>query len=163
MKTIKEVLEKALMTIESTQIDYIKYDHKKPGAFNFEAIGKVILVKRMLAELIGADINHYLLPGEPVFEEGDDKRDWIHFISPIEDEPTSSQLNFLLNTLLPSCDGLSGIQDSDDACIRCFRRMIAEVAGYPELKHYGLLGKMKDEPLYYSGYQSKESDKKTKL
>lgn len=141
----------ALNTLGGTQIDYHNYG--KDSLYNFEVIGKVVVAKRVLAEILGLDINQYLLPGESEFEDGDDKQDWQRFTSPSSSlELTLKEKTFLQKTLMPMLDKVSGVYDSDDACLRCVRRMIAEVSGYPDLSHYRLLREDNIKPLYFKQY-----------
>lgn len=152
----KSVLKKALESLSHVQLDYYTYGNNRVEVYDYASIGKMVLAQRALAELLGEDINQYLLPGESPMdiEDGDDPNDWQRFISSTEtSELTPKEKKFILNTILPMLKNLGGIHDSDDASLRCAKRMIAEAAGYPELSHYRLLMEKDIKPLYYKNYE----------
>jgi hypothetical protein len=139
----KKVLASALNTLSSSFIDYYNYNKEIKERFNFDKMGRAIMAKRMMAELldVGFGINQYLLPGESPCEEDDNPKDWYNFAKPSTSEKlTEKEKEYLKNTLLPIMNKLSGLNDSDDACLRVCTRKIAELAGYQPIGHYRLLG-----------------------
>lgn len=150
----KRVLSEALHSLNCSAIDYYNYHHSgKQNHYNFEVIGKVIFAKRFLAEMldVGKDLNNYLLPGESQidFEDGDNPEDWYNFChKSISSELTEKEKTILINDVLSLLSGVSGINDGDDACLRCAKRMIAEVASYEPLSHFRLLFEKEVKPKY---------------
>lgn len=156
----KEVLEKALSSLDGVNIDI--YTHYHSGAkerYDFTAIGKMMVVKRMLAEMLSKDLNDYLMPGESEATDDEEMKDLFRFYNPMKNDNLEKKDKlFLLNTVLPMLDKLGGINDSDDACLRCAKRMIAEVAGYEFLNHYRLMREEDVKPLYYKNYEIFKKD-----
>ena len=152
----KHILNQVLITIGSINADY----YGSP-LYNFDCIGRLVLVKRMLAEIIDLDINDYLLPNESKFEGIDEygynnnREEWIKFIKPcLKDNLTDKEVKFLLETLLPTINKIPAVDDSDSACLRCAKRMVAEVAGYHDLKHYRLMYEDEVKPIYFKDYKA---------
>jgi hypothetical protein len=145
----RKIIQKAYESFKSTFIDYYSYSNTKTR-FNFESLGKALIIHRMLVEFLQLDINQALLPGEFTFkkEEDDDIEDWIHFSSGASDSDLTTVEKDFLITILEISNSLSGLNDSDEACLRCFRRMIAEVIHYQPLSHYRLLMEKEVKNLY---------------
>lgn len=139
------MLRSVLDTLSSTRIDLRVYRHtSKPDAlelYNYSSLGKSMLALRMLSELLCRQYE-FLLPGE--YWDDDTTLDELRVYTPVDrsdyDEPlTDSEKRWLIQVLLVVMDGVGGIDDGDDACLRVARRKIAEVARYPNLSHYRLM------------------------
>lgn len=59
----------------------------------------------------------------------------------------------VLLSAISTIHGVEGVSDSDDACLRCAARMIAEVLGLPFGEYRLLKEPNPPGPLYYSDYK----------
>lgn len=145
----RKIIQKAYTSFKTIFIDYYSNSSSKEP-FNFETLGKALIIHRMLVEFLQLDINQALLPGEIPFEEeeGDDINDWLHFSSGASDSDLTSIEKDFLTRILEISNSLFGLNDSDNASLRCFRRMIAEVIHYQPLSHYRLLMEKEVKNLY---------------
>lgn len=121
------------------------------GYYDFEIIGKVVVIRRMLAELLQLDIYEHIMPGEYIDDE--DGIQELRFIKEKElsskgEQSLTKSEESLLNHILKISTGMTGVTDADDACLRCARRMLAEVLGLP-LANYRLMAEQEVKPLYY--------------
>ena len=143
----RQIIEKAYESFKTVFIDYYAYSSK--AQFNFESLGKALIIRRMLVEFLQLDINQALLPGEFFFDAQEDNiEDWIRFSHGASSEDLTDEEKQFLTTILTISDSLSGIHDGDDACLRCFSRMIAEVIHYQPISHYRLLMEKEVKNLY---------------
>lgn len=151
----RKILSRALYSLNCSAIDYYNYhNNEKKQHYNFEVIGQIIFAKRFLAEMldIGKELNNYLLPGEPQidFKNGDNPEDWYNFCQKsVSSELTKKEKEILINDVLSLLSNVSGINDGDDACLRCAKRMIAEVANYEPLSDFRLLFEKEIKPKYF--------------
>jgi hypothetical protein len=159
------LFNRLLNTLDGVVINYytnFTIGKNNSERYDYAQIGKMVFAKRVIAELIGADINKYLFPGESVFNEEkddeDDIEDWLHFFKKNQkDLPLTVDVKkFLKKELLTVLSNLSGLNDSDDACLRCASRMLAEVIGEPELNRYRLMMEKELKPLYFKEYSPKD-------
>jgi hypothetical protein len=125
--------------------------------FDFEIIGKVMVIRRMLAELLCLNLLNHIMPGEYT-DDDTGLPDELRFIEEKElstkgEQSLTKDEQYLLEQVLRFSSGMSGLTDSDDACLRCARRMLAEVLGKP-LNGYGLMGERELKPIYYKDYQN---------
>lgn len=157
-ETEHKVLRSVLDTLSGTKIDLHVYRHtSKPDAlelYNYGSLGKTLLALRMLSELLGRQF-YFLLPGE--YCDDDTTLDDLRVYTPGDrsdfDEPlTNSEKRWLIQVLLVVMNGVSGIDDGDDACLRVARRKVAEVAGYPFLNHYRLMMEDTVKPKFFFEY-----------
>jgi hypothetical protein len=135
----KEQREVLLMAYNSFDVELDSDDYIN--------IGKIIIIRRRLAELLGLNLSVNILPGEYFDEE--DPIEW-RFIAPsVETEELSKDEMIFLKETLKITGGVGGCTDSDDACLRCARRMLAEVVEYEPLNHYRLLFEKEMKNIYY--------------
>lgn len=116
---------------------------------DYTAIGKLIVVRRKLAELLGVSIKNNPLPGE-YFDDEDDEELENRFInkSP-QDTPLTENEKKFIKHCLNLLSNVGGLSDSDDACLRCSTRMLAELCDYEPLAHYRLLYEKEVKRMYY--------------
>ena len=118
---------------------------------DYEFIGKIIVIRRILAELLGLNLANHIMPGEYIDDE-EPAQEYIYIdikkLSPKGEQLLTKSEQSLLNQVLKISYGISGTKDSDDACMRCSRRMVAEVLGLP-LEKYRLLRENDITPKYY--------------
>jgi hypothetical protein len=151
-----QVLNQALDSLNNSFIDYYNSGEKREnGPFDYESIGKVIVARRFLAELLGIteNFNFYLLPGESevILEEGDNTEDWYNFTNKSTSENlTDQEKKTILEQILIPLDSVSGINDGDNACIRCARRMIAETIRFEPISKYRLMFEKEISPKYFN-------------
>ena len=153
----RTTLLKALDTLDGIRHDLHNYNKDSKHSHNFTSLGSWLAARRMLAELLNLDINDYLLPGECNIDYlEDDVDEYRVFTAPSDNTSPLSEKEkkFVLGTILPAIDNIMGLYDSDDACVRCLRRMLGEVVDRENLEKYRLLGegrKKKEELslLYY--------------
>jgi hypothetical protein len=153
------VLSDALQSLTVSVVDDHAYNHNRSqsdqiDSYNYRAIGKMVMGKRMLAELLARPFGN-LLPGETDDEEDTTLDEMCRFINPSpHDRPLNNrEKQFLINVVLIVLDGVGGLGDGDEACIRVAKRRIAEVAGYPDLGRYRLMMENEVKPLYFQEYQ----------
>lgn len=158
----RQVLERVLSSLDAVQVDTYVYSHNgrrnSDDAYNYDGLGRQLMGKRMIAELLGIPQEH-MLPGE-FYEDESDLPD-LHVYTPAirsgDDEPlTSTEKVWIQTILLPVLSHLSGLSDSDDAVLRCVRREVAEVAGYPNLSHYRLMLEKEVKPLFFRDYKAEQ-------
>lgn len=157
----REILTRALSTLDNIQVDLHVYSHastthrvRRDSLYDYEVLGRLMLGRRMLSELLGQQ-RKYLLPGEYVDEEDfdDEVLEYVPFPRSKDDEPlTDNERRWMSKVLLVVLDGIAGVTDTDDACRRVLLREIAEVAGYPNLAHYRLLMESEVKPLFFEEY-----------
>lgn len=154
----RKVLMRALSSLSCVLVDtHIYASHRVSSGgemYDYSGLGRQVMGKRLLAEIIGIP-QSYMLPGEFYEDESDlpgllmytpDKRS-------AEGEPLiNEEKKWLQTKLLPVLAHISGVSDSDDAVLRCIRREVAEVAGYPNLSHFRLLYEKTVGPLYFKSY-----------
>lgn len=151
----KELLKKILDTLSGVSLEIGVPAHRQStDIYNFNAIGKAFVIKRILAEMAGANLNEHLLPGEYPAESPGEFEEMHRFYTELKTPWLSKEDKLYLQTkVLPLFNELSGVSDSDDACLRCAARMVAEVCGYPHLSHYRLLMEKEVKPLYNKKYE----------
>lgn len=117
---------------------------------DYEVIGKVVAIRRMLAELLDLDLSQNMMPGEYIDDEEDElERKYFEKSSEVSEELTKMEI-IRINRILKISSNMRGLYDSDDACLRCARRMLAEVIDYEPLSHYRLMGERDEvKPIYY--------------
>ena len=157
----RQVLMQALDTLSNVQVDTHVYAHQKQygvGVYDYDMLGRQIICKRMLAEFVGIPQAH-LLPGE-FYEDESDIPDLLVYTPTIRSsnaEPlTTEEKKWLQIKILTAMDYLSGVSDSDAAVLRCAKRRVAEVSGYPELSRYRLLHEKEIKPLYFQEYKAEQ-------
>lgn len=158
----RQVLMRALDSLSSVTVDTHVYAHQRQyneSAYDYDVLGRQILISRMLAEFVGIPHEH-LLPGE--FYEDESDLPGLLVYTPTkrsaEGEPLlDSEKKWLQANVLPVLNHVSGVSDSDDAVLRCVKREIAEVAGYPDLSRYRLMLENEVKPLYFNAYVPVES------
>lgn len=156
----RAVLTEALHTLESVVVDHYMSDHQlsnTPDLYDYRSVGKMVIGKRILSELLSQPFNN-LMPGEQYHEDveyDDHLEDFYRFTIPGDyNTPlTTTEKQFLISKLLGGLEGIGGLGDIDDACMRVARRQIAEVAGYPDLRRYRLLFESTVKPMYFHDYQ----------
>lgn len=153
----RKVLLNTLESLDVTVVDTHVYSHTAGGTvdlYNYRAIGKMVVAKRMIAELLGIP-HKYLMSGENWDEEEIELDATCRFATPsVPGEPlTRQEKQWLIDTVLVVLNGIGGLNDGDEACLRVATRRIAEVAGYPDLSHYRLLGEHTVKPIYFRAYQ----------
>ena len=128
-----EVIEKALHALEVQ----VMYD-------DFESLGRIMTVRRRLAEILGTNVlSEKLLPHED-----------IEYVEPLLIKHSEMGESFTedekkeLGYILQIARKIAGCNDSDDACLRCGTRMLAELVG-ENLHSYRLLYEKEVKPLYY--------------
>lgn len=121
------------------------------GYMDYEFIGRIIVLRRILAELLGLDLSTHIMPGEYI-DEDEKNQEYIYIdekkLSLKGEQLLTKSEQLILNSVLEISYGISGVQDSDDACMRCARRMVAEVLGL-SLENYRLIGESNVTPKYY--------------
>lgn len=125
------------------------------GYHDYEVIGKILVIRRMLAEILGLSLRDNVMPGEGVDDDDDvQEKRFIgeNDLSSNEEKSLTKSEQNLLRQVLGVSKGMYGVTDGDDACIRCARRMIAEVAGEP-IEYYRLMMEKEVKPLYYKEYK----------
>ncbi len=154
------VLSSALHTLKLIKFDFHIYKNNNQNEpLNFHSLGKIVYAKRVLNEALGLKIDQLhevLLPGETNFDdEDDDINDWYQFTSPftINNESLSlKEKKIIYKLVYLNIQNMCGISDSDDACLRCCKREIAEVLGLP-LKNNFLLFEKEVSPKYFKNYK----------
>lgn len=136
-----QILNSSLETLQTIEVMYDDY----------ESIGRLIVARRYLAELLDKNLQDYVLPGESNLPE--DKDDiFCHFIDTAfnaqTDEYTQAQMMIVKN-LIAIIRKIGGMSDSDDACLRCTVRMLAETLPEEDLSQYRLLYEKEIKNLYY--------------
>lgn len=153
----RDVLSHALQSLDSAAIDYWN-----PTGANYEAVGRAVMAKRALAEILARDtedVARYALPGEYIDEDATFV-DLCHFTYPssVGTPLTVKEKTIIERKVLDVLQGVSGISDGDDACIRCAKRMIAEVLGITPLSRYRLMLENDVKPLYFKEYTPNEME-----
>lgn len=165
--TERKVVSDALSGLDSVIVDdyvypHVRLDVKAFGTaidlYDYRAHGKMVIGKRMLAELLGRP-QDYLLSGECYDEEYADEdpiSELCRFVDPSDTETplSTKEKQWLIDTVLMVLDGIGGVGDGDQACMRVARRRIAEVAGHPELTWFRLMMEEDVNPLYFQEYQA---------
>lgn len=116
---------------------------------DYISMGKVLVVRKKLGELLGTHAREVLLPGESYDEE--DKNEPYEYMfteASGQEDLTEKEIKFLKH-VLEIASTISGCFDSDSACLRCACRMLAEVTNYEPLSHYGLLYETEVKRKYY--------------
>jgi hypothetical protein len=136
-----QILKSSLETLQTIEVMYDDY----------ESIGRLMVARRYLAELLNENLQDYALPGESTLPE--DKDDIAcHFIDTSfnhhTDKYTQSQIMIVKN-LMMIIRKIGGMSDSDDACLRCAVRMLAETLPEEDLSKYRLLYEKEVKNLYY--------------
>lgn len=152
----RRVLTSALASLSSIELDLHVYklsDRREP--YNFDVIGRVVMGRRLLAELLGVP-QHYMLPGECYDEESHpgDLNNFTPAILSKDEQPLNKKEKMWLQlVVLHTVSHINGLSDGDASSVRCIARKVAEVAGYSDLSHFRLMYEDVVKPLYLKSYQ----------
>lgn len=152
----RRILTSALSSLSSIEPDLHVYkasDRKEP--YDYDTLGRVIMGKRLLAELLGVP-QHHMLPGEYYDEESslDDLSRFAPACRSEDGQPLNSKEKaWLQRVVLSTLSHIGGLSDADDGSLRCIKREVAEVSGYPDLSHFRLMYEKTVGPLYLKTYQ----------
>lgn len=150
----RRALSNALDSLSRIAVDpYVCNSHRNMSQerYDYSAVGRQLLAMRMMAELVNAPQMH-MLPGE-FYEDETDSPELYRFVpqqvwygnEPLDDVGKG----WLVSVLLPMLNPLVGMNDSDNASLRCVRRAIAEVADIPNLHEYQLMYEHTIKPLFF--------------
>lgn len=152
----RRILTSALSSLSAIEIDLHVYkasDRKE--VYDYDVLGRIIMGKRLLAELLGVP-QHHMLPGE-YYDEESSPDDLSHYTPAIKSEDgqplNSKEREWLQRVVLSTVSHIHGLSDGDDGSLRCIKREIAEVAGYPDLSRFRLMYEKDVKPLYLKSYQ----------
>lgn len=114
---------------------------------DYTSIGKIIVIRRKIAELLGLNIKNNALPGEYFDDEDEQENRFVN--KSTQNIPLTENEKKLIRHCLSLLSNVGGASDSDDACLRCATRMLAELCDYEPLAHYRLLYEKEVKKMYY--------------
>lgn len=119
--------------------------------YDLEQIGRHLLIRRKLCEIIGGDISNHLLPGESLNEHGEPLEHYFLGKSS-STNLTTEEKAWIKNNILLEMQKVWSLNEVDDACLRCSKRAIAEVIG-EYLTQYRLPFEKEIKPLYFKEHE----------